>query len=46
MKNQISEYYVSSIKEYNKKDMKLIDEKLPNLVGVFKRKTKKSMKCD
>ena len=45
-KNQISEYYAPSPKRYNEEDTRLIDEKLPNLVGVLKKKTKRFMKCD
>ena len=32
-KNQIPKYYAPSPKEYNKKDMKLIDKKPPNPMG-------------
>ena len=38
-KNQILKYYVSSPKGYNKKDIRLINEKLHNPLGVIMRKT-------
>ena len=45
-KNQIPEYHTSSLEGYDEKDTRLIDEKPPNLVGVLRRKTKRSRKCD
>ena len=45
-KNQIPEYPAPSPKAYNEEDIKSIDEKSPNPVGVLRRKTKKLMKCD
>ena len=45
-KNQIPEYHAPSPEGYNEEDTRLIDEKPPNLVGVLKKKTKKSMKYD
>ena len=45
-KNQIPEYHAPNPKGYNEEDMRLIDEKPPNPVGVLKRKTERFMKCD
>ena len=45
-KNKISEYYSLSPEGYNEEDMRSINEKPPNPVGVLRRKTERSMKCD
>ena len=39
-KNQIPKYYAPSPKGYDKKDMRLIDEKPPNPVGYWGEKPK------
>ena len=45
-KNQIPEYSTPSLKGYDEEDTKSINKKLPNLVGVLRKKTKRSMKYD
>ena len=45
-KNQISEYDISSAKKYNEEDIRSINEKHPKLIGVLRKKTEKSIKCD
>ena len=45
-KNQILEYHAPSPEGYNEKDTRLINKKPPNLVGVLRRKTERSMKYD
>ena len=45
-KNQILEYHAPSSEGYNEEDTRTIDKKPPNPVGVLRKKTEKSMKCD
>ena len=45
-KNQIPENHAPSPKGYNEEDTRLINEKLPNPVGVLRKKIERSMKCD
>ena len=45
-KNQIPQYHAPSSKGYDEEDTRSINKKAPNQVGVLKRKTEKSMKCD